>query len=222
MNQTIWAFRVQFSPTTSAENVYLTEAAAQNDHAIYVAGGYTVSDIFTEVRYVDPVSGTIGGTPAATQSVAQQTVVNQSAIPSGSPVPGSAGVWSGGPAQSALIRFIFSPKLGVWDTGANYPGCASTNTPVCDPQEFGSLYDAVQYALGRRERPYLASSVEEVWAIIDTGKSPNPAQFIDPATVPAPVTGNAGGILPNIDPMLLALGAVAAVIAFGGRGRRAA
>lgn len=112
-------------------------------------------------------------TPAAgTSSTTNSTVA---AAISPSLTPGSPGsVPTGNPTQpniqvnlGAIYRFIFATNPHQFDTGANYPGCSQVNTAMCDPQQFPTLAAAIAYANSRDEIPYIASSVAEVWGIIN-------------------------------------------------------
>lgn len=129
-------------------------------------------------------------TPAAgTSSAANSTVA---AAISTSLTPGSPGsVPTGNPTQpniqvnlGAIYRFIFATNPHQFDTGANYPGCSPVNTAMCDPQQFPTLAAAIQYANSRDEIPYIASSVAEVWGIIN-GTTP-----LDPKKIYGASGGN--------------------------------
>lgn len=185
MNQTIWYFDASYNWPTGPQTsrlVFLTEGDAIAVRAQYIDGGYTVGTIGTEIRWVDPITGTIGGTPAATQPVITATT-GPTPLPTNPP---SAGVWAGGSAANPMYRFILANQTGTYDTGANLAGCSKATPNVCDPRQFGSLYDAVQYAVRRGEVPYLAANEDEVWAIIGGVIAASPQQIVNPGSVAPP------------------------------------
>ncbi len=119
-------------------------------------------------------------TPTQTSAVAaaistQLTPGSPGGLPTGQTVGQT--FTPGGKGPTTLYRFIVASAPNRFDTGANYNGCSPVNSMMCDPHQFGSMADAVAYALSRNEIPYLCNSASEVWGIID-GSIP-----IDPARV---------------------------------------
>src|SRR5262245_6548132 len=66
---------------------------------------------------------------------------------------------------------ISYPEGVSYDTGATYAGCAQNNTAPCDPQQFNTEQDAINYANSRGEIPVRVSSVEQTWEILE-GRQP--------------------------------------------------
>ena len=103
------------------------------------------------------------------------------------------------------------PEGGSWDTGATYGGCSKANTAACDPQQFNTLQDAVNYAHAHNETPVRMSTEAEVWAVLDGQK---------PITDDMIVT-DGGFSLAGMSPLTLGVIALGAVVVlprlFGGR-----
>lgn len=141
-------------------------------------------------------SGAPSTTSAATASQVAAAIApsltpgNPGSIPTGQ-VTGQT-VFNAGGTVYRLI--FFDAAHGVYQTGANNPGCSQVNTSPCDPQQFATLQDAVSYAVQYGQVPYLAKSVAEVWGIVAGTIQPNPAQIIQVAVDGSPVMS--GGISP--------------------------
>jgi hypothetical protein len=60
----------------------------------------------------------------------------------------------------------------VYDTGATLPGCSLTNQQACDPVEFATLQEVLDYAAARGEVPRECVDVNEVWQIVASGEQP--------------------------------------------------
>lgn len=210
MNQTVWGFNASFTFPTgpwAGRLVFLDIDEANSVRAQYQAGGYTVSEITSEIRYVDPITGAIGGTPAATVPVATSTTAPTGTAPSQPPTAGTS-------VPGTMYRFIVQSGPNTFDTGANLPGCAQSSPTACDPQQKGSLYDAVQYAARRGEVPYLAATVDEVWGIISGTIQPNPARIINPLSVSAPGPGMALAAATDNTLLYVGAGLLAAFLLF--------
>lgn len=123
-----------------------------------------------------------GLTPFSTQPTSSTSSTVAAAI-STSLTPGAPGsIPSGGgqtntqPNLSYIYRFILNSAPNRYDTGANYPGCSQVNTAMCDPQQFTTLQQAVNYAQFRNETPYIVQSAAEVWGLIAGTIPINPSQ----------------------------------------------
>lgn len=86
------------------------------------------------------------------------------------------------PAQPAgaqpVYRLIMQTAPGRVDTGATYPGCAQNNTSLCQPVQFATLQNAVDYAKAHNEIPVAVSSADEAWRIAAGAQPINPNQII--------------------------------------------
>jgi len=113
---------------------------------------------------------------SATTRVNSSTALSQS--PTGG--PSSAGQ-SAGAGRSIVYRLILQSAPGRVDTGATYPACTRDNPDGCGPMQFSSVGEAVQYALAHGEVPYMVSSVNEVWGIVDGSLPIHPNQILQSA-----------------------------------------
>jgi len=109
------------------------------------------------------------------------------------------------------------PDGGTYDTGASYPGCRIGNPEACIPMQFSSIQEAVSYAVQHGEIPVVVYSAEEAWEIAEGRRDLPESQIIDPSK-PLPTLHAMGGFLGSISPAMLAIGAGAAILMFGGFG----
>lgn len=122
---------------------------------------------------------TSAGTAASNSVVAAAIAPSLTPGTPGAVPPGSTVGQTATPlGQTVIYRFILQDTTtGVFHTGANYAGCSQVNSALCDPQDFNTLQDAVNYANSRGETPYIVGSAAEVWSIINGTTPINPAQI---------------------------------------------
>src|SRR5262245_4320838 len=82
------------------------------------------------------------------------------------------------PAPQPVYRFILVTAPGRVDTGASYTGCAQNNTQACQPVQFATLQNAIDYAKAHNEIPVQVSSAEEAWRIVAGAQPINPNQIL--------------------------------------------
>lgn len=117
------------------------------------------------MQYTDPAIVNTGVPQTAVQAGVQVATVIDSALNNVQTKP--------------IHRFILqTPDLSFstgfrYDTGADYPQCSISNTAACQPMQFGSVQDAINYALAHNEIPVSVQSSAEVWNII-AGNQPVP------------------------------------------------
>lgn len=107
-------------------------------------------------------------------------------MPSLTPTPTSSPGGAGGPVsvspspQGTIYRLILKSPNGKYDTGATYPACTRSNPDGCQPMQFDTEKDAVEYALAHGETPVRVSSEEEAWRIVEGTQPVNVAAIISP------------------------------------------
>lgn len=82
------------------------------------------------------------------------------------------------PTSQPVYRLIMQTSPGRVDTGATYPGCAQNATQYCQPVQFATLTDAVNYAKAHNEIPVSVASADEAWRIASGAQPINPNQII--------------------------------------------
>lgn len=145
-------------------------------------------------------------TPAERSTVAA-AISPQLTPGTGAPTGSSVGQ-TGNPQVNTLYRFILEGPGGV-DTGANYSGCSSVNSMMCDPRQFATLADAIAYSKARREIPYRVLSSNEPWGIIDGSINIDPLRIL----------GGTGGTVFGIPIIPLAVGLGLLFLFSGKRGQ---
>lgn len=196
---TLQALRDSWALYNRSAGVYVNDSRVfmdQQNGEIYFATQLTLADA---MPWRDFIGATIGGGDGGNGG--------------GGEDPGGGG-GGGGTVYtlSRLYRFILVSSSGLADTGANYPQCSIDNQPACQPMQFATLADAIDYAYGHGETPYRVLTAAETWDLI-SGAIPEDQGRILPPNQPDGGTGGGGGLSTMA---LLAIAGVAALL-FGGR-----
>lgn len=73
--------------------------------------------------------------------------------------------------NTMVYRFFIETAPGRIDTGASYPACSRANPSGCNPVQFATIQDALDYAKSKGETLVKAASGDEAFDIIE-GKQP--------------------------------------------------
>ena len=115
-----------------------------------------------------------------------------------------------------VYRLILETSPGRVDTGATYQGCTRANPDACQPVQFSSVQDAINFAHQRGEVPVKVPNEIVAWDIVDGRHA-----ITDDMIITSPTDGIFSSLTAN--PMLLAGVAVAAIFILpkllGGRKR---
>lgn len=76
-----------------------------------------------------------------------------------------------------IYRMVLQTSPGRVDTGATYPQCSPDNPAACQPQQFASVQDAIDYASANGETPVLVASAADAWDIA-AGRRPIAPEMI--------------------------------------------
>lgn len=114
----------------------------------------------------------------------------------------------------SIYRLILKSAPGRYDTGATYPTCSQANPSGCQPQQFATLADAVNYSYAHNETPVWTTTANEAWAIVAGTQQINTADIL-----PAGTTADPGGSLFGMDTTTLLLIGGGLLLLFASRKR---
>lgn len=123
---------------------------------------------------------------------------------------GTGGTGGGTGGSKVIYRLGVQEASGGISTGATYPGCSQSNTPVCQPLVFSSVSAWVNYSYLHGEVPYVVDSDSQVWATVQALM----AGTVDASRVLAPGTTAIGGGFLGLSTSELVVAGLAAYFLF--------
>lgn len=123
--------------------------------------------------------GSTTNTPQTTKTTVTTTTPTQTSSVNNS--PSSTEPQTVNPTGTVYRLIVATPDSAFastggyrYDTGATYAGCSQANSDACQPQQFSSLQDAIDYAYAHGEIPVQVTDSATAWTII-AGTTPVPA-----------------------------------------------